>query len=99
MGFKKVDIKKVKTEDPESYFHILRRDPEIKHLWSHQADLLRIYSKMHCDTKEISFELPTGTGKTLVGLLIGGWRMEFFDERILYLCPTKTISLSSSRTC
>ena len=65
MGFKIIEKKKTKPKDPESLFHDLKdRDPEIKHLWAHQADLLRDYSQNHIDTKDIGLELPTGTGKT-----------------------------------
>ncbi len=93
MGFEKVDIKKVRSEDPESLFLDLRdRDPEIKHLWAHQADLLREYTLNHIKTRDIGLELPTGTGKTLVGLLIGAWRKEYYNERILYLCPTRQLA-------
>jgi len=93
MGFKIIETKSVKPNDPESLFHDLKdRNPEIKHLWSHQADLLRDYAQKHYNTKDIALELPTGTGKTLVGLLIGAWRKEFFNERILYLCPTKQLA-------
>ena len=93
MGFKKIEKKKVKPKDPESLFQDLKdRDPEIRHLWAHQADLLREYTQNHCETKDVGLELPTGTGKTLVGLLIGEWRKEFFEERVLYLCPTRQLA-------
>jgi len=93
MGFEKVDIKKVKSKDPESYFLDLRdRDPDIRHLWAHQADLIREYTTKHLKTRDISLELPTGTGKTLIGLLIGAWRRDYYNERILYLCPTRQLA-------
>ncbi len=93
MGFKIIEKKKVKPKDPESLFQDLKdRDPEIKHLWAHQADLLREYRQKHTETKDVGLELPTGTGKTLVGLLIGEWRKVFFNERVLYLCPTRQLA-------
>lgn len=93
IGFKKVVTRATKPKDPESLFHDLRnRSPDIQHLWAHQADLLRAYNQKHLDTKDISFELPTGTGKTLVGLLLGEWRRVFFEERVLYLCPTRQLA-------
>ena len=92
VGFKKVVTRATKPKDPESLFHDLRnRSPSIQHLWAHQADLLRAYSLNHINAEDISFELPTGTGKTLVGLLIGEWRRLHFEERILYLCPTRQL--------
>ena len=93
MKFKIIEKEKVKPKDPESLFHDLKdRDQEIKHLWAHQADLLRDYTQKHCETKDVGLELPTGTGKTLVGLLIGEWRKVFFNERVLYLCPTRQLA-------
>ena len=93
VGFKKVVTRATKPKDPESLFLDLRnRSPDIQHLWAHQADLLRAYSQNHVSTEDISFELPTGTGKTLVGLLIGEWRRLHFEERILYLCPTRQLA-------
>lgn len=39
IGFKKVESISTSEYSPESIFRDLRdRDPQIKHLWSHQAD-------------------------------------------------------------
>ena len=63
------------TTDPEALFRDLRgRSPDIKHLWSHQADLLRAYHRSFRAAKDVAIELPTGAGKTLVGLLIAEFR-------------------------
>ena len=92
MGFKKIPTKSAKPTDPESLFHdLIITDPNIKSLWSHQADILRGYKK-YISSSDIALELPTGTGKTLVGLLIGEFRRRAFEERILYLCPTRQLA-------
>jgi len=79
--------------DPEALFRDLKeRAQEIKHLWSHQADILREYYNKHTKTKDIAIELPTGTGKTLVVLLIAEFRRRAFDERVAYLCPTRQLA-------
>jgi hypothetical protein len=36
--------------------------------------------------------MPTGSGKTLVGILLGEWRRRTFGERLLYLTPTKQLA-------
>lgn len=93
MSFKKIERRITRPKDPESLFLDLRsRSPEIQHLWAHQADILREYFTKHLKTQDISFELPTGTGKTLIGLLIGEWRRLFYNERVLYLCPTRQLA-------
>ena len=79
--------------DPETLFHNLRRRaPDIKHLWSHQADLLRAYHQECLEARDVAVELPTGSGKTLVGLLIAEWRRQSLGTRVAYLCPTRQLA-------
>lgn len=79
--------------DPEALFRDLRnRDPRIQHLWSHQADMLRSYANEHLKAKDVALELPTGSGKTLVGLLIAEFRRASRAERVAYLCPTRQLA-------
>ncbi|QXT64213.1 DEAD/DEAH box helicase [Tessaracoccus palaemonis] len=74
--------------NPEALFRdLVRLDHGPKHLWAHQADILRDYLN-HKNDPDLAIELPTGAGKTLVGMLIGEWRRRTFGERIVYLCPT-----------
>ncbi len=90
----KTDIAKpVAASDPEDLFRNLhRRAPEIRHLWSQQADLLRAYYKECPNTPDVAIELPTGAGKTLVGLLIAEWRRQSKGERAAYVCPTRQLA-------
>lgn len=91
--FKTDFVKKIRPNDPESLFRDLKtRDQEVKHIWSHQADILRNYNKNHLNTQDIALELPTGTGKTLIGLLLAEYRRQKFDERVVYLCPTRQLA-------
>lgn len=74
--------------NPEALFRDLPRlahGPQ--HLWAHQADILRDYLNHQADP-DLAIELPTGAGKTLVGMLIAEWRRRTFNERVVYLCPT-----------
>lgn len=77
--------------DPEALFRNLRRSTKVPYLWSHQSDLLRSYEREHRATPDVALELPTGSGKTLVGLLVGEWRRQTFEERVLYLAPTRQL--------
>lgn len=72
-------------------FRDLPRDPEVPFLWGHQDRILERY-EAHIDTADIALELPTGTGKTLIGLLIAEWRRRKRGERALYLCPTRQLA-------
>jgi hypothetical protein len=79
--------------DPESLFGELPRTPNgVGALWSHQADQLRSYAELHRETDDVALELPTGSGKTLVGLLIAEWRRRSLRQRVVYACPTKQLA-------
>jgi hypothetical protein len=72
-------------------FRDLRKDPSIKFLWGHQEKLLDQYKAKHLDTPNLAIELPTGSGKTLVGLLIGEYLRRVRGERVLFLCPNRQL--------
>lgn len=79
--------------DPEALFRDLRgRALEVKHLWAHQADILRTYRERYSTSNDVALQLPTGSGKTLVGLLIAEWRRLTEGERALYVCPTRQLA-------
>lgn len=83
----------VTATDPESLFGELPRTPGgVGALWSHQADQLREYYRDHRNTADVALELPTGSGKTLVGLLIADWRRRARRQRVVYACPTKQLA-------
>lgn len=79
--------------DPEGLFGELPSTPRgVGALWSHQADQLRTYSEEHRETPDVALELPTGSGKTLVGLLLAEWRRRALGQRVVYACPTKQLA-------
>jgi hypothetical protein len=75
--------------DPEALLRDLRKKT-IQGILAHQADMIRAYLP-HVKVGDVALQLPTGSGKTLVGLLIAEWRRRRFQERVLYLCPTKQL--------
>ena len=89
MAFKIPSKSSVSIKDPESLFRDLR-DRTVEGLLAQQADMLRKYME-HVDKRDIALELPTGSGKTLVGLLIAEWRRRTKRERCVVLCPTKQL--------
>jgi hypothetical protein len=90
MAFKTLKTPTVSLDSPESLFHDLR-SRKIKGLLSQQADLLRKYNAEAADQPDVALQLATGSGKTLVGLLIAEWRRMKFKERVVYLCPTNQL--------
>ncbi|WP_051434240.1 DEAD/DEAH box helicase [Desulfonatronum lacustre] len=89
MAFKIQQKSSVSIKDPETLFRDLR-DRTVEGLLAQQADMLRKYMD-HIDKRDIALELPTGSGKTLVGLLIAEWRRRTKRERCIILCPTKQL--------
>ncbi|MHA1972545.1 MAG: DEAD/DEAH box helicase [Candidatus Hodarchaeales archaeon] len=86
-------FKSKQEDDIETLFNNIRnRSPKIRALYSHQADILRDYYDHHQKTSDIGIELPTGSGKTLVGLLIAEWKRKVKKQRVLYLCPTRQLA-------
>ncbi len=89
MAFKKTRRRSNAPDTPEALFRDLR-DRSVQGLLSQQADMLRAYSEV-IDEEDVALQLPTGSGKTLVGLLIAEWRRRRKSERIAFLCPTKQL--------
>ena len=57
----------------------------------HQQEVMRNYADLPTDIGDVALQLPTGSGKTLVGLLTGEWLWRKNQERIVYLCPTRQL--------
>ena len=90
MAFKAVKQAVVSLDSPEALFRDLRQRT-IAAPHAHQADVLREYVATAVDRPDVALQLPTGSGKTLVGLLIGEWRRRKLNERVVYLCPTNQL--------
>ncbi len=92
--FRKRTAPEPAPKDPESLFGELPRSRRgVGALWSHQADLLRTYAEdKHVASPDLALELPTGSGKTLVGLLIADWRRRSMRHRVVYACLTNQLA-------
>lgn len=90
MAFKKPTSHAAVPESPDRLFRDL---PRRKHasLFDHQGQLLRNYAAQALKEPDVALQLPTGSGKTLVGLLLAEWRRRKFRERVVYLCPTRQL--------
>lgn len=90
MAFKKPASQAAVPESPDRLFRDL---PRRKHpsLYDHQGQVLRNYVAHALKASDVALQLPTGSGKTLVGLLLAEWRRRKFRERVVYLCPTRQL--------
>jgi hypothetical protein len=96
LGFKG-KTKKVQQqfESPEEMYlrgSLPRTADAVSSLWIHQGDVLRAYAEKHEDTPDLALELPTGTGKTMPGLLISEWVRRKAEGPVLYAAPTRQLA-------
>lgn len=90
MAFKRNKRANTAINTPETLYANLG-NRVFKELLLHQAELVKEYAEKHIKTPDIAIQLPTGGGKTLVGLLIAEWRRQKYKERVVYLCPNKQL--------
>jgi len=64
---------------------------KIKGVLDYQSELIDNYMSKGLQKKDVALELPTGSGKTLVGLLIGEYRRRKDDMKVVYVCPNKQL--------
>lgn len=96
MEKKRPELRKQKVAQsyatPEELFAKLpNRAKSHGYLRGPQTDALRDYIRFK-DKTDIACELPTGTGKTTVGLLIAEWRRRQTGERVAYLTLTNQLA-------
>ena len=76
--------------DFEQYLEDLSSN-KFQQLWPAQKHILESYNTEFRDTKDIGIELPTGAGKTLIALLIGGKWLES-GKKVVILSANKTLA-------
>jgi replicative superfamily II helicase len=78
---------------PDSPEKLLRELPrrKIADVLLHQGEVMREYAQSGAKEPDVALQLPTGSGKTLVGLMIGEWLRRKNGERVVYLCPTRQL--------
>jgi hypothetical protein len=90
MAFKKPNSQLTAPDSPEKVLLELPRR-KIPSVLLHQGEIMMAYAGKAVSEPDVALQLPTGSGKTLVGLMIAEWRRRKFQERIVYLCPTRQL--------
>lgn len=90
MAFKSDSFAPKAAANPAAHFKTLTKR-EFPDVMPHQKEMLEAYGADFKDFADVALQLPTGSGKTLVGLLIADWRRRRFGDRAVYLCPTKQL--------
>jgi len=90
MAFKKAPPKRSVPDSPDELLRDLPRR-KIPDVLPHQREIMRSYAETALELPDVALQLPTGSGKTLVGLLIAEWRRRKNQERVVYLCTTRQL--------
>lgn len=80
-------------KNPVDIFNELEKIPgsEIEGLWPHQEETLKKYFGTLKDKRNVAIELPTGSGKSLIALLIAEmWRRD--SKRVIILASSKALA-------
>ncbi len=75
----------------ELYRDLPRRPGAVPGLWAHQSEMLKTFASK-AGEPDVALELPTGTGKTLTGLLVAEWTRRKWRARVIYACPTQQLA-------
>jgi superfamily II DNA or RNA helicase len=91
--FKPVSSVRAAPATPLQLFDELpRMTGAVPELWRQQGDVLREYAANFVSEPDVAVELPTGTGKTIVGLLLADWRRRAHGKAVVYACPTHQLA-------
>lgn len=79
-----------KPTDPQALFDSLTLRGSVENLWQPQSAALNEWHK-HRTESDITIEMPTGGGKTLVGLLVAQSIANESKGRVVYVCPNNQL--------
>lgn len=72
------------------------KNRQINGIQDYQSKVIDTYMAKGMKETDVALELPTGTGKTLVGLLIGEFRRRKNKEKVVYICPTTQLAYQTA---
>lgn len=95
MAFKTTKTENVSFTTPQEMFQD-NKMKSVMGLMDYQSKTLDNYmdtiqSNGNIINKHVAFELPTGSGKTLIGLLIAEFHRRKHHRKALFLCPTNQL--------
>lgn len=88
-GFRLVQLEESTYSSPQEMYSDMK-NRKVQSLYDHQSAMIDQYM-YEIESKNVSLELPTGSGKTLVGLLIGEYRRRTRKEKVVYCCLNKQL--------
>lgn len=94
--FKLSGVNRFNYSNPQAMYADYKNS-SINGLYNHQSKIIDSYMELESNNKDISLELPTGSGKTLVGMIIGEFRRRRAGDKVLYLCANNLLVKQTSR--
>lgn len=88
--FNKLKIDSTSFKNPQEMYQDNRRK-KINGPLDYQSKMIDAYMKKGYQAKDVALELPTGAGKTLIGLLIGEFRRRKNKEKVVFVCPNNQL--------
>ncbi len=95
-GFSVTPRKRSTAVDPIQIFNSLTMRGTIKDIWGSQKDALREWQENR-KQPDTQFEMTTGGGKTLVGLLAAQSLVNEGIGKVIFVCPTNQLVEQASR--
>lgn len=93
MPFLKPTRSTTEADSPAQMYRDLPPRPNaVPDLLAHQSEMLNAFAD-HAEKPDVAIELPTGTGKTLTGLVIAEWTRRSRRARVVYACPTQQLAM------
>lgn len=90
MAFKEIRQPVSTPDSPEKLLLDLPRR-KIPGALPHQEEIMKAYVSEALGSSDVALQLPTGSGKTLVGVMIGEWRRRKYGEKVVYLVPNNQL--------
>lgn len=91
MPFKKLSSSTISIDSPQSMFRDFS-SKRVEGVLDYQGAVLDQYLAEAVGKEDVLLQMPTGSGKGLIGLLIAEWRRRKLLNRCVYLCPTNQLA-------
>ncbi|OJD94351.1 hypothetical protein A9485_05710 [Bacillus cereus] len=88
--FNKLKVDSTNFKTPQEMYQDNRKKT-INGPLDYQSKMIDAYMEKGLRAKDVALELPTGAGKTLIGLLIGEFRRRKFKEKVVFVCPNNQL--------
>jgi Type III restriction enzyme, res subunit len=90
MGFRTKKVDNTNFDTPQEMYKDYKKRA-IQGTLDYQSKMIDNYMDEAINKRDVALELPTGSGKTLIGLLIGEFRRRKNKEKVVYLCPNNQL--------